>query len=253
MSDIKVYPVGRCIYCHADNSECELTDEHVIPYALNGWLVLQKASCKRCASITGAIEQRCLRGMLLEARTHLKMKTRRPKQRPNKFPIITDCHGKKEITHLPISENPMLLRLPILAEPSALSGKTAGDWVIHLSPMFWTFVGANTPAQRANINRCRKEFDYSPGDFVLFLGKIAYATAIAYKGYGTFVPIMDKIIVERSSSICDFVGGCPNPLFEERDTSLHVNVRTGKDFVRVEICLFAHLGAPYYQVIVGKP
>ena len=49
----KVYPpVGRCIYCFASN--CNLGDEHIIPQALGGNIILHGASCSACDKIIGA-------------------------------------------------------------------------------------------------------------------------------------------------------------------------------------------------------
>jgi 5-methylcytosine-specific restriction endonuclease McrA len=42
--------VGRCIYCGSSDS---LQKEHVIPLALQGHLVLARASCPRCAASPG--------------------------------------------------------------------------------------------------------------------------------------------------------------------------------------------------------
>jgi HNH endonuclease len=73
-------PVGQCIYC--GSTQTPLTDEHVVPYALNGNWVLPKASCKDCSVITGRVEQEILREELWHLRTALNFQTRRPAERP---------------------------------------------------------------------------------------------------------------------------------------------------------------------------
>ena len=255
MPEVKLPPIGFCIYCDADGSSVGLTDEHAIPFGLNGWLLLRKASCKSCAKITGTIEQRSLRGFLLEARTHLNMQTRRPKERPTTFrAFLKSPDGQAVETHLPISKNPMVLRLPNLGNPPILSGHTGGAWIEHISPIFWTFIGANTPAQvEAAKNLDSKILDYAPTQFALFLAKVAHCCAVFHKGYKGFEPLLAKKIISQSLDISDYVGGCARPLIQERNTSFHVNVRTKQDWVIVELCLFAHLGAPYYEVVVGRP
>jgi len=60
--------VRRCIYCGSSDS---LQKEHVIPLALQGHFVLDHASCRRCAVITGRMEQEMLRGWFLAPRTTL--------------------------------------------------------------------------------------------------------------------------------------------------------------------------------------
>src|SRR3712207_705268 len=51
----RVGSVGCCIYCGATN---ELTDEHVIPLALAGNIIVPDASCRACAAITSDFERR---------------------------------------------------------------------------------------------------------------------------------------------------------------------------------------------------
>ena len=46
--------VGKCIYCGAEG--VQLTDEHIIPEALGGELVIEKASCDLCQGQTHAFE-----------------------------------------------------------------------------------------------------------------------------------------------------------------------------------------------------
>jgi hypothetical protein len=54
--------IGRCIYC--DASGVALSDEHVIPFALNGNLVIEDASCEDCRKLTSANEGIIARRML---------------------------------------------------------------------------------------------------------------------------------------------------------------------------------------------
>ena len=67
--------LGKCIYCSVTD---DLSDEHILPYALGGTIVLQQASCKRCATITGSLEQRLLRGHWWPYRKKLGLQTRNP-------------------------------------------------------------------------------------------------------------------------------------------------------------------------------
>src|SRR6266853_1676428 len=89
--------VGRCIYCGATRySAAEvrpLSDEHIVPEGLSGTLVLPRASCRRCAKTTGQIEGSVLRNLLWAPRTLLKMKTKRPKERPTHFSAAVKIGG----------------------------------------------------------------------------------------------------------------------------------------------------------------
>lgn len=262
MPQAKSQPIGHCIYCGADGTKVKLTDEHAIPFALNGWVVLTKASCEPCARITGSIEQRCLRGSFLEARTQLNMQTRRPKERPKTFRSVLKTPDGPVENEVPVDVSPFVLRLPNLAAPPILSGKTGGEWVEHIalrqgptskpSP-FWTFVGATNAQQLETANHLySKLLVYEPTLFALFLAKIAHCCAVAYKGPQGFEPLLPKLIISKSPTVSDFVGGCAKPIDEVRDHSSHVFVNSGREWVRVEICLFANLGAPYYQVVAGR-
>jgi hypothetical protein len=93
--------IGRCIYCPSAE---ELTDEHVIPRALNGNLILRAASCKRCATITSAFELKVLRDTLGPARAMMKLRTRRKKDRPKTLPMRMESEGKETIEQVPVED-----------------------------------------------------------------------------------------------------------------------------------------------------
>jgi hypothetical protein len=83
--------VGQCIYC--GTSEGKLSDEHIIPYGLNGDFVLRKASCAACATITSRFERDVLRNLFPAARAALGYKTRR--KHPETFPAKIRRDGKE--------------------------------------------------------------------------------------------------------------------------------------------------------------
>lgn len=57
--------IGICIYCRVTEN---LTDEHAVPESLNGDIILEKASCRACATITGKFEGRYTGDTLRPAR-----------------------------------------------------------------------------------------------------------------------------------------------------------------------------------------
>src|SRR6266478_5809071 len=89
---------GLCIYCGRTE---ELTDEHVVPFALGGNLILPDASCSECNKITSAFEQRVLRGFMQHARVAGHFPTRRPKERPTTIPIEIKQDGQFKTVRLP--------------------------------------------------------------------------------------------------------------------------------------------------------
>ena len=62
--------VGHCIYCPRTDG---LSDEHIIPYGLNGRWILPQASCPSCRDKTSAIETAILRESLLPFRTAFRL------------------------------------------------------------------------------------------------------------------------------------------------------------------------------------
>lgn len=70
-----LWRVGQCIYC--GTSQGKLSDEHLVPYGLNGPWVLRQASCAVCANSTSRFEMDVLRGLFPSARAAFGMKTRR--------------------------------------------------------------------------------------------------------------------------------------------------------------------------------
>src|SRR6266508_6142095 len=81
-----------CIYCGARE---DLRDEHVIPYGLEGEYVLRQASCRECEKLTSRFERAVLRDLLLPARTSLEIRTRRPKDRPDRLPLLEVEGGER--------------------------------------------------------------------------------------------------------------------------------------------------------------
>lgn len=119
-------PVGKCIYC---NQTEDLTDEHVVPFALGGRLVLPDASCKKCAKITSAFEAKVLRGFMLEARAVGKFPTRRPKERPTTIPLTIGTGEHAQLIELGLADAPGFLHLPLLTPAAYLAGQPAATGV----------------------------------------------------------------------------------------------------------------------------
>jgi 5-methylcytosine-specific restriction endonuclease McrA len=61
----RVKPARVCIYCGRTDG---LTEEHVVPFALGGNLIIPDASCPSCRDMTSAFETKVLRGFMHDAR-----------------------------------------------------------------------------------------------------------------------------------------------------------------------------------------
>jgi hypothetical protein len=89
-------PVGFCIYCGARGAEDNpISDEHIIPEGMGGNLVLEMASCQKCAGVISAAEGFCQRNMFpgLRALYDLYGKQRK-KTRPLAFPLTIKTKRK---------------------------------------------------------------------------------------------------------------------------------------------------------------
>jgi hypothetical protein len=120
MPSPKIYPaVGACIYC--GSRELTLSNEHIIPFGLAGDLILPKASCRRCATITGEVERQCLREMLGDFRSTTRLPTRRPKKRPRTIKVRhRDAHGVDIDEHIPTEKYPVIALWYQLPPPGVL-------------------------------------------------------------------------------------------------------------------------------------
>jgi hypothetical protein len=115
----KANPVGYCIYCGARS--VELSDEHIVPFALGGDVVLPQASCATCAATTSNFERQVARNVLGPFRNRKGAPARRPKKRPETLTLeLVDSDGSRREIELSPSSHPATLLLPDLPEPSIL-------------------------------------------------------------------------------------------------------------------------------------
>jgi len=174
-------PVGECIYC---GQQDDLTDEHIIPYALGGTMVLPQSSCKPCAAMTSKFERKVLRGFMYKGRIVADLPSRRKSKRPMKIPIEfispQETVFEKE---LPISEALAVIHLPLLTPPAVLCGRPPSDH-IHYEAIETIHIGADLK-EVLSVNRAvgaqfkDRVYIY---DFAKMLAKIAYANVVANVG-----------------------------------------------------------------------
>jgi hypothetical protein len=117
---IRYPPVGRCIYCSNDGSS-GLSDEHIVPYALNGTQVLPQASCPTCGRVTSYLDGFLARSVFWQVRSSAGMQTRT--RLPDEFPVILVYpDGREEEVKVPAEIHPATLVLPRFELPDLLSG-----------------------------------------------------------------------------------------------------------------------------------
>src|SRR5688572_13644979 len=93
--------VGECIYCSSTEN---LTDEHAIPFALQGNRILRDASCISCNKVTTRFERSVLHESMLGIRTVQGMPSRRKRSRPDTLPLIFTRGNQRIEEQVPISD-----------------------------------------------------------------------------------------------------------------------------------------------------
>lgn len=244
--------IGKCVYCGSTNN---LTDEHIVPYGLNGIWQLLKGSCETCNSITSAFEGTVLREYFTLVRAALGLPTRRPHNRPKEFSFEVDKEGCKENIVVPVTDCPSVFMMLKLEEPehkvkhgNEKSVKTVAVSLHGLKP---------TELQdKFGIEGISIKAHFSGNCFERMLAKIAYGMTIL--GYGVDA-LKECYVLPCIRGLRDDVGHWVGG--SARDTSalptekkvLHrISLTTNNGEVRALIRLFAHYRTPEYLVIVGK-
>jgi hypothetical protein len=276
-------PVGKCIYCgatrYSTDDDRPLADEHIIPFALNGTIILPEASCRQCERITGQFEQVALRGILRGARIIFDYPSR--KGHPEHLPLYAHADGKVHRIDVPTEDYPAIVHtiapawfVPALTDYD-LDPK--GQWFVWGGPI--NKAGTELmPGMRGDQDRpSRVEMtDLSPErfyhregitppalhvpSFFKMIAKMAHAFAVAAFGVEAFKPYLTDII--RGGADDDmglYIGG-------PRDQHLIPPIENAAQYVRfyfehffdgttiivAEVRLFAILGGPPIFIAVGE-
>lgn len=245
MSDGRTkYPTfGVCIYC--GRSAVELSDEHILPYSLFGVHVIEKASCRECAKVTGKFEQDVSRGLWRDFRTSYGAPTRRKSDR--------------RIDHFPggasLKDYPAPGVFYLMSRAAALSGLPED---IDFSEM-WRLVTisdheSNVAYEKRFGRPIESSFKHVPYSYGRMLAKIGYGQVLTGFGIDEFEPICVPYILGEKKNISYIVGGSadmrpPEPVAYRMSTCAFGGAE--KLLLVADIRLWAHLGAPNYHVVVG--
>lgn len=252
-------PVDRCIYCGSTES---LSDEHVIPLGLGGTLILPKASCRSCADITGAFEQRLLRGHWWAYRRKVGIKSRHhPKEQPDTFPVIFEYpSGEIFREQIKPEEYPFLVVCdfdsPSILKNTLVSGIPVARVVVkpliaqEKMPNLKRHGAKGTPTMSIEMN-------FNVEDFVRLLAKIALAYAIGRRSLAAFSELyLDKIVVGPTDGALSYVGRATVQAVTiagaGRLHALAEHVAGGVLGVYIVLFREADEDMPVYDVIVGR-
>lgn len=262
----RIRHIGHCIYCgrrdYADGATRKLGDEHVIPFGLNGDILLTDASCQACERITGHVETITLSHHLIGPRRLMGLQSRtRPAKQPKTLPVFAiEPNGDRKV-EIEVDDFPTALFMLPLATPPILSLVAGRPVEIPRFPPFvhwFRYDGALLREKYGVAHWATQRLDMRY--FCRMLAKIGHAFAVFELGIDGFTPILTDIIRDPDRSArtaIGFVGGLhPAP---PAAPSLHqlsvgrAQIKDGQTFVVVRIRLFAQFGAPVYSVVVGVP
>lgn len=246
--------VNQCIYCGGNNAE--LTDEHIVPFALNGRWVLKSASCKSCNKLTSSFERDVTRNLLLTTRTFHNFRTRRKNNRPANFPIYVqnEPDGIERTINIPIEEHGAVTILTQFPSPAYLSGArySSGVDVIGQTTTRVGGEGLHRLGQKYSAKIISFRVSYSPVDFAKLFAKIAYGFSIARFGYPAFEKVyVLPSLLSKKDDIGMWVGCTTKRLKKRADIGVEIDLIGVEVHARVE--LFGNLeGALTYHVVVGR-
>lgn len=247
-------PVGKCIYCGSPES---LSDEHIIPYGLDGDRILPKSSCHACAAVTSKVERHCQREMLGFFRQTIGFQSRRKKIRPEKLPLeVTYEDGRVRTLMLLPANYPKSLCLPVMPIARALRGllpdldevpvRGAGWWM-------WYDQEARERLGAQGVVSYEGSGTINPSEFLRMIAKIAYGAAVANWGVNTFEPLITDFILGRAQGMNYLVGcvGREESIKTAFDHTVNFREHRPSGMLIVNVRLFAALGAPTYHALVG--
>lgn len=254
------YPaVGRCVYCGTPSGP--LTKEHVLPFGLNGNLVLPDASCEACAKITSEVERRVLRGFLERGRLALRMASRHKKRERSTTLPASLIQADESIVNkeLPIMDSLQVVHLPVLIPPLCLGGRARDGNPEGMEYMGTATLHIGDPAEwlrQQSAVGVRFEAPVDVWAFTRMLGKIAHSYHVAEKGWFPLEesPVL-PVVLGKSNRAKEWIGTLGANLLEAPGSqALHLmNIEdlTGPDgsvCSVVRIKLFAPWQGPTYAV-----
>lgn len=250
--------IGVCIYC---GSNKQLSDEHVVPFALGGKLILHKASCESCRRITGAIEQRLLRKHWRAVRQRLNLPTRSV-DFPATMPVdIEHTNGTVTKAQTPTSESKVLGQF-IFDAPGILRGISVDQ--APTGRVFFAFFGPqptkvlieDVPYDLVAGDKLSYPVNMDASDVARILAKIAHGYAISRKGVNAckefFLP---PFITSDVAGILTYVGTAVERPAPSGPQAFGVEAREQDGLLIVSIQLFRVAGMdtpPIYDVVVGR-
>ncbi len=254
--------IGMCIYCGDTTSK--LCDEHIIPYSIAGnFIIFEQASCKKCEKLINVFEHHVMKDVLGHLRFKVgspsRSKRRGKKSRSEVFTseVLSGYYSSDRIfltNKIALSkyDHPIGFIWLRLKPPKILQGIS----IINDDPV--DGFGQTNPEMLKLLTAKNNPVVYIDKlNLILFarsIAKIAYSYAIAECGQEVFVTLVRPLLLGKRAIFTDLVGGdydIPPPTISLHELQLFIFDAGIVKFQCVRVRLFASMGTPNYDVVVG--
>lgn len=251
----KYTSVGYCVYC--GSRESPLSDEHIIPFALNGIWTLPESSCLKCADITKKFEQSVARTMYGIFRIKRGFQTRRKKERPQTLPLYTVAlDGTLTTIDTLVQDYPNLFLAVDAPPPGILEGNEPTDQNPALKVSLKGDPREIGKVMKAmSLEQMLTKHQFKWGDFFRQLAKIGHCYAYACTHGRDYQPLLPDIILGKSNCLSYYVGGSDPTSSEvapKSTLSLSIVCKPSGDYLVVGVQLLGIGTLHPYQVVVGR-
>lgn len=254
------YPVNECIYCGELGSEDNpLTDEHIIPFGLNGNHILPKATCQRCAAITSHFELKCLREAFGLYRSQKQYRSRKKSHKQRATLINRDRKGNIQRAECDVMEAPRVVAFPVYPAPGIVTGNDPCHDIPN-NLLVKVLIDGRPPFQKG-VNEVGMKLSVTPLPLARMLAKIGYGFAVTTFDHSVRKKWRDYCFqqlrdINLNPSIkpwhlvgCDYSNALVRSEINDRFHAIQFIRITRKpetDLAAIRIKLFADLDGPIY-------
>ncbi|PDS69211.1 hypothetical protein CO651_24565 [Rhizobium phaseoli] len=250
---VRNYPSsGECVFCLEKLSPECLTDEHIIPLALNGSYVLKRAACVDCARYCNRrFEQPALNADFLVPRLMLDLRRRR--KTPKKLPLLgLGAEGSNDFLWVEAQAAlyPPIITLLAFQPAGLLTAVDRGGSLTNFRIQDYLLPRGLGALEFSNFTT-RHPHEHTA--FSLSLAKMAYCFAVGELGVTGFegADIRDLLFGRREDTY-NFVGGIAQKEHLSGANLHGLYIRRRGDFVTAVVHLFASCGMEAYEIVVGR-
>lgn len=258
MQEKKLPGFGKCIYCGA--TDVALSDEHVLPRGMNGFLVIENASCAACAEDINKFEAPIMQRHFGLLRRHLGFRSR--KKLPYKAPVeLFLKNGRRIRARVTLDDHP--LSVPYIVHTQHPTFEDGIDYqtfvdlgIIHLRSEEETQRIVDRLCKRFGAVYVTTPMEVDMGMISRLVCKVGHGLAVAQFGIHNFQPVTLAYIRGLEDVYPGYYVGGARGLNDPSDrysslTMLEVRPLRGRPAVYAHVGLFSGIGYPIYTAVVG--